>query len=99
MDENDKLHIRLNVYDTVLAVNILRDDEQYYRDAAKLITGVVSSYAARYKGRKSEKEIMYMALIDIALRYERHLGTNDTSVYDDALSKLTREIETALGER
>lgn len=96
MNENDKLHIRLNVYDTVLPVNIMRSDEQYCRDAAKLITGTINSYAALYKGHKSEKEIMYMAMIDIALRYEKHLGTNDTSVYEDTLTRLTREIEAAL---
>ena len=67
-DNYEKLHIRLNVYDTVISVNINREDEEYYRKAEKLITTVVNSYASVYKGRKSEKEILYMALIDIALR-------------------------------
>lgn len=98
MEENDKLHIRLNVYGTVLPVNISREDEQYYRDAAKLVTNRMNSYASRYKGRKSDQEIMYMAMIDIALRYEKHRATNDTSAYDDVLSDLAREIEAALRE-
>ena len=34
----EKLHIRLHVYDEEIEVTINRDDEEYYRAAAKLIT-------------------------------------------------------------
>lgn len=95
-EENGKLHIRLHIYDTDLSVNINREDEYYYREAAKLINSTLNNYSARYKGRKSDKEIMYMTMIDIALRYETHMGKNDTSVYDDILAKLTGEIDAVL---
>lgn len=95
-DNYEKLHIRLNVYDTVISVNINREDEEYYRKAEKLITTVVNSYASVYKGRKSEKEILYMALIDIALRYQKEAARNDTLPYSDILDQLTSEIEDAL---
>lgn len=95
-EENNKLHIRLHVYDTNIPVTIVREDEYYYREAAKLITSTLNNYSAYYKGNRSEKEIMYMAMIDIALRYEMHKGKNDTSAYDDILSKLADEIEAAL---
>lgn len=67
----DKLQIRLHVYDTDLSVRIPREDEEYYRKSAKLIDDIVNSYTKIYKGRKSDKEILYMALLDVALRYER----------------------------
>lgn len=95
-DNYEKLHIRLNVYDTVISVNINRDDEEYYRKAEKLITTVVNSYASVYKGRKSEKEILYMALIDISLRYQKEAARNDTLPYSDILGQLTSEIEEVL---
>ena len=38
MEENDKLHIRLHVYDTDIPVKVLREDEYFYREAAKLIS-------------------------------------------------------------
>ena len=95
-DNYEKLHIRLNVYDTVISVNINREDEEYYRKAEKLITTVVNSYASVYKGRKSEKEILYMALIDIALRYQKEAARNDTLPYSDILGQFTTEIEYAL---
>lgn len=72
MAEQDKLLIRLHVYDTDLSVRIPREDEEYYRKSAKLIDDIVNSYTKIFKGRKSDKEILYMALIDVALRYERN---------------------------
>ena len=35
---NDRLHIRLHVYDEEVEVTIRRSDEELYRRAAKLIT-------------------------------------------------------------
>jgi cell division protein ZapA len=37
-----------------------------------------------------------MTLIEIALRYEKEMAKNDTTPYDNILSKLTSEIEDAL---
>ena len=92
----DQLQIRLHVSDTDLSVRIPREDEEYYRKSAKLIDDIVNSYTKIYKGRKSDKEILYMALLDVALRYEKEEGKNDTQPYNEILEKLTAEIEDAL---
>ncbi len=93
---DNKLHIRLHVYDTDISVNIIREEEEYYRNAAKLITDTVNTYASVFKGRKSDKELLYMALIDISLRYEKESARNDTAPFSDILGKLTSEIEEVL---
>ena len=49
----DRLHIRLHVYDEEIEVVIKRDDEEYYRAAAKLITERYNAYAQAYKGGMS----------------------------------------------
>ena len=92
----DRLHIRLHVYDEEIEVVINRDDEEYYRNAAKLITQRYNAYAGIFKGRKSDHVIALMTLIDIALMYEKEHAHNDTQPYDDVLAKLTAEIEHAL---
>jgi cell division protein ZapA len=56
----------------------------------------VNTYASVFKGRKSDKELLYMALIDIALRYEKESARNDTAPFSDILGKLTSEIEEVL---
>ena len=95
----DRLHIRLHVYDEEIEVVVKRDDEEYYRSAAKLITERYNAYAQAYKGRKSDHTIALMTLVDIALAYQRERSHNDTSPYDNVLAKLRAEIEEVLGDR
>ena len=97
--DKEKLHIRLHVYDEEVEVTIDRNEEVYYRAAAKLITDRYNRYAQAYKGRKGDHTISLMTLIDIALMYERQMGQNDTAPYDAILNKLTSEIEDALEEK
>ena len=70
---DDKLHIRLHVYDAELSVNVPREDEEYYRSAAKLITDTINTYSTLFKGKKGDKDIIYMAMLDIALRYKKEV--------------------------
>ena len=93
---DEKLHIRLHVYDEEVEVTVNRSDEEYYRRAAKLITDRYNAYAQAYKGRKADHTIALMTLIDVALMYEREHGKNDTAPFHDVLAKLTSEIEEAL---
>jgi len=92
----EKLRIRLHVYDDEIEVTINREDEEYYRSAAKLITDRYNAYAAAYKGKKSDHTIALMALIDIALLYQREHARNDITPYEHILSRLTSEIDEAL---
>ena len=48
---NEKLHIRLHVYDEEVEVTVKRSEEEHYRKAAKLITDRYNAYAQAYKGR------------------------------------------------
>ena len=84
------------MYDTEIPVNVRPEDEPFYRDAAILITNTVNAYASRYKGPKNDRQLLYMALVDIALRYEMEAARNDTKPYADVMAKLTSEIEDCL---
>ena len=93
---DDKLRIRLHVYNTELTVNVPREDEEYYRSAAKLITDTINTYSTLFKGKKEDKDIIYMAMLDIALRDKKEGVRNDTAPFNDILGKLTSEIEDVL---
>ena len=95
--KTDRLHIKLHVYDEEVDVVINREEEEFYRSAAKFITERYNAYSGHYAGRKSDHTIALMTLIDIALLYEKERSHNDTSVYDNVLNRLTSEIEDALG--
>ena len=92
----DRLHITLHVYDEEIEVVVKRDEEEYYRAAAKLITERYNAYAQAYKMRKSDHTIALMTLIDVTLLYQKERSHNDTSPYDNVLARLTAEIEDAL---
>ena len=94
----DRLHIRLHVYDEEIEVVVKREEEEFYRAAAKLITERYNAYAQAYKGRKSDHTIALMSLIDLALLYQKERSHNDTSPYDNVLARLTAEMEEALKE-
>ena len=94
--EKEKRHITLNLYDTKIPVYIDPEDEELYRRAGSLITQTVNNYASVYKGFRSDKEMLYMALIDIALMYEREAGRNDVGPVEELMDKLSEEIEAAL---
>lgn len=96
-EEKDNLNISLHIYDTDIKVfNIKREDEVLYRQDAKLINDLLNVYHQNFVGKKSSKEIMYFAMIDLGLRLQRELQRNDTKPYDDILSQLTSEIEEEL---
>ena len=94
----DRLHITLHVYDEEIEVVVKRDEEEYYRAAAKLITERYNAYSQAYKGRKSDHTIALMTLIDVTLLYQKERSHNDTSPYDNVLARLTAEIEEVLRE-
>lgn len=97
-DLKDKLKIRLHVYDIDMAVTIDRKDEEIYRRAATLISEVIGMYTEHYKGLKSDKEIHYMALVDISLRLMREQQRNDVQPMLDILGSLNKEVEEVLLE-
>ena len=98
-DNNSKLNIRLHVYDEEINVTINREEEEFYRAAAKMITVRYNVYAKLFKGRKSDHVIALMTMVDIALQYQKEHFRNDTEPYDDVLSQLSAEIEKVLGEK
>ena len=98
-DNKTKLNIRLHVYDEEMSVTINREEEAYYRAAAKMITDRYNVYAKLFKDRKGDHTIALMTLIDIALQYQKEHSRNDTEPYDDVLSHLSAEIDEILGKK
>ena len=94
--DKDKINIRLHIYDTDISVRVPREEEPLYRRDAELINELLNVYYSNFKGSKSDKEIIYFAMIDLGLRLQKANQRNDTKPYDDILSKLTSEVEAVL---
>ncbi len=95
----EKLRIRLHLYETDLMVNVPREEEQYYRAAAKQVTETVNTYAKIYQGKKTHNDVMYMAMLDLALRSNKLAALNDTQPFMELIAKLTQEIEEVMPDK
>lgn len=95
----EKLRIKLHLYETDLMVNVPREEEQYYRAAAKQVTETVNAYAKIYQGKKTHNDVMYMAMLDLALRSNKLAALNDTQPFMELIAKLTQEIEEVMPDK
>lgn len=94
----EKLRIKLHLYETDLMVNVPREEEQY-RAAAKQVTETVNTYAKIYQGKKTHNDVMYMAMLDLALRSNKLAALNDTQPFMELIAKLTQEIEEVMPDK
>ena len=95
----EKLRIKLHLYETDLMVNVPREEEQYYRAAAKQVTETVNTYAKIYQGKKTHNDVMYMAMLDLALRSNKLAALNGTQPFMELIAKLTQEIEEVMPDK
>lgn len=95
----EKLRIKLHLYETDLMVNVPREEEQYYRAAAKQVTETVNTYAKIYQGKKTHNDVMYMAMLDLALRSNKLAALNDTQPFMELIAELTQEIEEVMPDK
>lgn len=95
----EKLRIKLHLYETDLMVNVPREEEQYYRAAAKQVTETVNTYAKIYQGKKTHNDVMYMAMLDLALRSNKLAALNDKQPFMELIAKLTQEIEEVMPDK
>ncbi|MDO4931165.1 MAG: cell division protein ZapA [Prevotellaceae bacterium] len=97
MEENvEKQHITIHIYDTQISIMVPKEQEQMYREAGTMINERLNTYFGHYKGLKSDKEIIYYAMIDIALRCVAESKKNDVAPITDILTELSDEIKEAL---
>ena len=94
-----RIDIRLHIGRIELPVHIPPQEEEKYRKAAKLVTKVLTAYEEQFNNIKTNEELMYMALIDIASRLVEQLNKNNTEPYYNTLVEITSEVEETLGIR
>ena len=91
-DDKKMLNIQLRVADMYLPMTIRREEEEYYREAAKRIDNLLNLYRDSFKEQNTEKYMTMVALhLSVtAVRLERR---NDTQPFKDKNEELTRTLE------
>ena len=97
-DQLQKQKIKLHIYDTDIIAWVPRNDEELWRKAVQLINTKLNAFYDAFKGKKGDKEIIYMAMIEIDLMAIDESEHNNTSEIANILSTLSSEIEQALSQ-
>ncbi len=93
---SDKFNIQLHIGKYLQRITVKRENEQLFRDAAKNINEKLSRYQENYPNMGYEKSL-YITLLDFAVYALQAENNNKTAPFDEAIRKLTSEVENALG--
>lgn len=91
MDDN-KMKINLLIDCQRYPLNIRREDEQLYRDAAKLIDKTLNKYRS-WRPELSSNQHWAMAALELAYAFISNKDRNDTQPYLKKLEELTEELD------
>lgn len=79
-------------------LNIRREDELLYRDAAKLIDKTLNKYR-EWKPDLSSNQHWAMAALELAYAFISNKDKNDTQPYLRKLEELTKELDNVISEK
>lgn len=94
---DDKLVIQLLIGKQMHAITVLREQEEIYRKAARLINEKLGRYEQSYPHLGTER-YMSVALLDFAVQVIQAQMIQDQSPYEAAVAELSESIRAALAE-
>ena len=91
-DDKNMMDIRLRVADLHLPMTIKRDEEEYYREAARRVDNLLNRYRDSFKEQDSTKCMTMVALhlSVLAVKLEKEKGTKP---FEEKIEELTHHIE------
>ena len=95
---DDRMKINLLIDCQKYPLNIRREDELLYRDAAKLIDKTLNKYR-EWKPELSSNQHWAMAALELAYAFISNKDKNDTQPYLIKLEELTRELDNVISEK
>ena len=95
---DDRMKINLLIDCQKYPLNIRREDELLYRDAAKLIDKTLYKYR-EWKPELSSNQHWAMAALELAYAFISNKDKNDTQPYLRKLEELTRELDNVISEK
>lgn len=95
--ENDKMKIKLLIANTYYPMTIKRDEEGYYREAARRINDKLNQYRVYFPNLDMEK-YMTMISLDISVMCVRLEEKNDVQAFKDKIEELSYTLDNYLKE-
>lgn len=95
---DDSLRIHLLIDNKRYPLHIKRDEELFYRNAAKQIDNKLNKYRGAFPNFSNEH---YWAMVALDLAYENQLlkDRNDTLPYQERIKRLLEDVEACIGQK
>lgn len=95
---SDKIVIELMIGNQLHRISVPREQEGFFRKAAKNINEKLQKYQTTYPNQGSEK-YMSIALLDFAVKVLQIEEDNEKEPYTKSVEQLTTEIEDVLNKK
>ena len=96
--DDKMMKINLLIDNQRYPLNIPREKEQRYRDAAKMINNTLNKYRSMWP-ELSTSNHWAMAALEIAFNLTTNENRNDTKPYLDKLEELTKELDNYISKK
>lgn len=91
-DDKNLLNIQLRVADILLPLTVKRDEEEFYREAAKRIDILLNTYRGNFP-EQSRVEYLIMVALHLSVACVKLERKNDTLPFTTKIEELTRMLE------
>ena len=96
--DDKMMKINLLIDNLRYPLNIPREEEERYRDAAKMINNTLNKYRSMWP-ELSANNHWAMAALEIAFNLTTNENRNDTKPYMEKLEELTKELENYISKK
>ena len=96
--DDKMMKINLLIDNQRYPLNIPREDEIRYRDAAKIINNTLNKYRSMWPDLSANNH-WAMAALEIAFNLTTNENRNDTKPYLDKLEELTKELDNYISKK
>ena len=96
--DDKMMKINLLIDNLRYPLNIPREEEERYRDAAKMINNTLNKYRSMWP-ELSANNHWAMAALEIAFNLTTNENRNDTKPYMEKLEKLTKELDNYISRK
>ena len=96
--DDQMMGINLLIGNKRYSLNIRREDEIFYRDAAKMINNTLNKYRNKWPDL-SANDYWAMVALEIAFNLRTNEDRNDTKPYLEKLDELTKELDNYISRR
>ena len=96
--DDKMMKINLLIDNLRYPLNIPREEEERYRDAAKMINNTLNKYRSMWP-ELSANNHWAMAALEIAFNLTTNENRNDTKPYLEKLEELTKELDNFISKK